>query len=109
MDEAEWLTRKKRIDTKLRSLSPQWQIIYYRDGFDFASRRDTCNSTRLAKARGQVDALTPSLPPSPGYGGTGLARAWTHSPPARSGCDLSLREILCTRSNLRPTRPPRPQ
>lgn len=30
---------------------------------------------RLAKARGQVDALTPSLPPSPGCGGTGLARA----------------------------------
>jgi len=43
---------------------------------------------RLAKARGQVDALTPSL----------LARAWTHSPPARSGCALSLREILFTRS-----------
>jgi type I restriction enzyme S subunit len=31
---------------------------------------------RLAKARGQVDQLTPSLPPSPGYGGTGLARAF---------------------------------
>ena len=26
---------------------------------------------RLAKARGQVDALTPSLPPSLGFGGTG--------------------------------------
>jgi type I restriction enzyme S subunit len=43
---------------------------------------------RLAKARGQVEKLTPSL----------LARAWTHSPPARSGCALSLREILFTRS-----------
>jgi hypothetical protein len=31
---------------------------------------------RLAKARGQVEKLTPSLPPSPGYGGTGLARAF---------------------------------
>lgn len=31
---------------------------------------------QLAKARGQVDALTPSLPPLPGYGGTGLARAF---------------------------------
>ena len=41
---------------------------------------------RLAKAPGQVDALTPSLPPSLGYGGTGFARAWTHSLPARSGC-----------------------
>jgi len=26
-NEAEWLTRKKRIDTKLRSLNPVWQII----------------------------------------------------------------------------------
>ena len=48
---------------------------------------------RLADARGQVEKLTPSLPPSPGYGGTGLARAWTRSLPARSGCALSLCEI----------------
>lgn len=27
MNESEWLTRKKRIDTKLRSLNPSWQII----------------------------------------------------------------------------------
>jgi hypothetical protein len=31
---------------------------------------------RLARARGQVEALTPALPPSPSYGGTGLARAF---------------------------------
>ena len=31
---------------------------------------------QLAKAPGQVDKLTPSLPPSRGYGGTGLARAF---------------------------------
>lgn len=43
---------------------------------------------RLAIARRQVAALTPSL----------LARAWTHSLPARSGCALPLREILFTRS-----------
>lgn len=43
---------------------------------------------RLARARAQVDKLTPSL----------LARTWTHSLPARSGCALSLREILFTRS-----------
>lgn len=46
MNEAEWQTRKKRIDTKLRSLNPAWQIIL---------------ETRLAKERGQVDKLTPSL------------------------------------------------
>jgi hypothetical protein len=43
---------------------------------------------RLAIARRQVAALTPSL----------LAHAWTHSIPARSGCALSLRKILFTRS-----------
>jgi len=51
-----------------------------------------------AKARGPADQLTLSLPPSPGYGGTGLACARTHSQRARSGCALSLREILFLRS-----------
>ena len=36
MTESEWLTRKQRIDTKLRSLNPPWEIIRYRDGLDFA-------------------------------------------------------------------------
>ena len=31
MNEAEWLTRKKRIDTRLRALNPPWQIIL--DGY----------------------------------------------------------------------------
>lgn len=43
---------------------------------------------RLSAAQRQVDALTPSL----------LARAWTHSPPARLGYALSLREILFAHS-----------
>jgi hypothetical protein len=43
---------------------------------------------RLVQALKQVDQVTPSL----------LARAWTHSLPARSGCALPLREILFTRS-----------
>ncbi len=37
MNEAEWLTRKKRIDTKLRSLSPQWKIIRYYEGLDLSA------------------------------------------------------------------------
>ncbi len=37
---------------------------------------------RLAKARGQVEKLTPAL----------LACAWTHSLTARSGCALLLRK-----------------
>jgi type I restriction enzyme R subunit len=32
--EAEWQTRKLRIDTRLRSLIPQWQIIPWREGLD---------------------------------------------------------------------------
>ena len=39
-------------------------------------------------ALAQVGQLTPSL----------LTRAWTHSLPARSGCALSLRKSLFTRS-----------
>ena len=31
---------------------------------------------RLEKARSRVGGITPSLPPSHGYGGTGLARAF---------------------------------
>jgi hypothetical protein len=41
---------------------------------------------RFHAAPVQVAKLTPAL----------LARAWTHSPPARSGCALSLRKILFT-------------
>jgi len=33
MDQTERLTRKKRIDTGLRSLQPPWQIVRYRDGY----------------------------------------------------------------------------
>jgi hypothetical protein len=33
-NEAEWLTRKKRIDTKLRSLKPAWQIVPWREGLN---------------------------------------------------------------------------
>lgn len=168
--EAEWKTRKNRIDMRLRALAPAWQILRYHDGLDLSSlhcaaveefptahgpadyalfvrgrllgiieakmvtvnpqnvleqaKRYAEGATQqaicikdmrsfalpvpplpeqqeivrrvegwfaladqleapLAKARGQLDALTPSL----------LARAWTHSLPAHSGCTLSLREI----------------
>jgi type I restriction enzyme, R subunit len=36
MNEPEWLTRKKRIDTKLRSLEPAWKIIPYKEGMDLS-------------------------------------------------------------------------
>jgi len=34
MTESEWQTRKQRIDTRLRSVNPPWQIIGYREGLD---------------------------------------------------------------------------
>jgi type I restriction enzyme R subunit len=37
MTEAEWLTRKKRIDTWLRSLNPKWEIVHYREGLDLST------------------------------------------------------------------------
>lgn len=36
MHEAESLTRKKRIDTKLRSSNPSWIIVPYQDSLDFS-------------------------------------------------------------------------
>lgn len=34
MTESEWQTRKRRIDTKLKSLTPAWDIRPYREGMD---------------------------------------------------------------------------
>src|SRR5438309_9170436 len=39
MNESEWLTRKTRIDKKLRSLNLAWEIIPYRDGLNPAQLR----------------------------------------------------------------------
>ena len=37
MTENEWLTRKQRIDRKLRSLNPKWEIIPFREDLDFST------------------------------------------------------------------------
>jgi hypothetical protein len=37
MDESEWQTRKQRIDTRLRALSPAWKIVPWRDGLDVSA------------------------------------------------------------------------
>lgn len=34
MNESEWQTRKQRIDARLRSLHPPWQIIRDPEGID---------------------------------------------------------------------------
>jgi hypothetical protein len=37
LNESEWLTRKKRIDTRLCALTPPWKIIRYHDGLNLSS------------------------------------------------------------------------
>src|SRR5438876_1788259 len=37
MTESEWQTRKQRIDARLRSMNPPWQIVRCQDGLDFAA------------------------------------------------------------------------
>jgi len=37
MTESEWQTRKQRIDARLRSLSPPWQIIRDYEGIDLSA------------------------------------------------------------------------
>jgi type I restriction enzyme, R subunit len=37
MDESEWQTRKRRIDTRLSSLNPPWQIVPWRAGLDVST------------------------------------------------------------------------
>lgn len=52
--ESEWLTRKKRIDTKLRSLVPTWKIIPYKEGMDLS--RLNCHAVEeFPTANGPAD------------------------------------------------------
>jgi type I restriction enzyme R subunit len=37
MNEAEWQTRKQRIDTRLCAVQPSWKIIRYRDSLDLSA------------------------------------------------------------------------
>jgi type I restriction enzyme, R subunit len=54
LTEAEWLTRKSRIDTKLRALNPQWQIIPWREGLDTSQL--TCHAvTEFPTENGPAD------------------------------------------------------
>jgi type I restriction enzyme R subunit len=54
MHEAEWLTRKKRIDTKLRALNPSWQIIPWHAGLD--TSKLTCHAvTEFPTENGPAD------------------------------------------------------
>jgi type I restriction enzyme R subunit len=54
LDEKEWQTRKERIDTKLKSLSPSWQIISYKADMDLINL--TCHAvTEYPTENGPAD------------------------------------------------------
>src|SRR5436853_3139675 len=54
MNESEWLTRKKRIDSKLRSIKPAWEIVRYQDGLNLSEL--TCHAVEeLPTANGPAD------------------------------------------------------
>ncbi|MBE7499731.1 MAG: DEAD/DEAH box helicase family protein [Verrucomicrobiales bacterium] len=54
MHEAEWQTRKQRIDTRLRGLNPPWDIIPYHAGLDVA-RLTRHAVTEFPTANGPAD------------------------------------------------------
>jgi type I restriction enzyme R subunit len=54
MNEAEWQTRKQRIDTRLCAMKPAWKIIRYRDGLDL-SALDCHAVEELPTANGPAD------------------------------------------------------
>src|SRR5439155_10565281 len=54
MSEAEWQTRKQRIDTRLHAFQPGWQIIRYREGLDCSSL-DGVAVEELPTANGPAD------------------------------------------------------
>jgi type I site-specific restriction endonuclease len=54
LDESEWQTRKERIDTRLRSCNPSWQVVPWRAGLDLSSLR--CHAvTEFPTANGPAD------------------------------------------------------
>src|SRR5258708_40103992 len=54
MKEAEWLTRKTRIDTRLRALNPVWEIVPWRAGMDTTAL--ACHAvTEFPTANGPAD------------------------------------------------------
>jgi len=54
MNEAEWQTRKQRIDARLRSLNPAWQIVRYNEGLAFSTLH--CHAVEeLPTANGPAD------------------------------------------------------
>src|SRR6266581_784379 len=54
MDEAEWKTRRDRIDKRLRACNPPWQLIRWKEGL--ATSNLTCHAvTEFPTANGPAD------------------------------------------------------
>ena len=54
LDEAEWKTRKERIDTRLRTLSQPWDIVPYKPTLDVSKLKRTA-VTEYPTANGPAD------------------------------------------------------
>lgn len=52
--EAEWKTRKERIDKKLKSLTPAWNIVPFKEGMDTGGL-DACAVTEFPTDNGPAD------------------------------------------------------
>jgi type I restriction enzyme, R subunit len=57
LSEPEWLTRKKRIDGRLRSQKPAWKIVRCKEGIDL-SRLDRHAVEEFPTANGPADYAT---------------------------------------------------
>lgn len=55
--ESEWLTRKRRIDTKLQQYAPAWTIIPFEEGMD-TSRLTHHAVTEYQTENGPADYIT---------------------------------------------------
>jgi hypothetical protein len=67
MTEAEWLTRKTRIDTKLKATTPAWKIIPFTDKLDLTTLTNHA-VTEFPTANGPADyALFGLMARSCGY------------------------------------------
>lgn len=54
MTESKWQTRKKWIDSRLKSLTPAWKILPYKEGMD-TSRLDACAMEEFPTDNGPAD------------------------------------------------------
>jgi hypothetical protein len=110
MTESEWQTRKQRIDTRLRSLHPPWQITHPKPAHTFVYVSTIQRMARnLFGAEGCFpqttgdadydDPLTPALSPTGGEGG-GRGEMRTHTIKRQERLKRHNRGVVCVLSVL---------